>query len=69
MDKLILLDQNQVAQILGISPSTLEAWRCRGVGPIYRKIGRLCRYLQNDLDAYILGQDRRSTSDQGEADG
>jgi hypothetical protein len=29
----VLLDQKQLALILGVTEKTLEAWRCRGGGP------------------------------------
>ena len=59
----VLLDEKAAAAYLGgISPKTLQAWRVRGVGPVYRKIGSLCRYLQADLNAWIEGRARQSTA-------
>lgn len=57
-----LIDTPQAAEYLGIKPSTLEIWRVRGTGPIYKKIGRLVRYSADDLDAYLEAQTRSSTS-------
>lgn len=58
-----LLDTIQAAEYLGgIKPNTLEGWRVLGKGVPYIKIGRLVRYRLEDLDAYIEGQTRRSTS-------
>lgn len=34
-----LLTNRQVAELLGISPTTLEIWRCRGKGPAFVKYG------------------------------
>lgn len=48
-----MLDQNDVAALLKVSPSTLEYWRCRGGGPRYLKIGKLARYLESDVREYI----------------
>ena len=49
-----LLDQMEVAEILKISPRTLERWRWKkDGGPRYVKIGKLARYRASDVDAYI----------------
>ncbi len=62
-----LLNQGQAAAILGLRPKTLEIWRHRGGGPRFVKIGRLARYRPSDLDDYINGRVRTSTSDRGES--
>lgn len=49
-----LLDENAVANKLGVSPATLQAWRCTGrVYLPFIKVGRLVRYRQEDIDAFI----------------
>ena len=40
------------ARVLGVSPATLPAWRCRGQGPRYLKIGGRVVYLLPDLLAW-----------------
>ncbi len=60
---LVLLDQKQAAQLLGVSPKTMEAWRVRGFGPKFIKVGRLCRYLESSLLDFVHDQERRSTSE------
>ena len=62
---IVLMNEDQTAEYLGISPKTLQAWRFRGRGPIFRKIGRLCKYAETDLEAYIEGARRQSTRDTG----
>ncbi|MGA9665975.1 MAG: helix-turn-helix domain-containing protein [Gallionella sp.] len=58
-----LLTNEQAAEFLGgIRPNTLEGWRLKGVGPAFYKIGRLVRYDQADLEAYLESQKRSSTS-------
>ena len=58
-----LVTTSQAAEILGnLKPNTLEGWRIQGIGPRYRKIGRLVRYSIADLDAYLEAQTRTSTS-------
>ena len=48
-----LLDQNEVAVMLGVSPKKLEYWRWKKVGPKFLKVGRLARYRQADVESYI----------------
>lgn len=56
----------QAAEYLGgLKPNTLEGWRIQGIGPKYRKIGRLVRYRLEDLDAYLEANIRTSTSQAG----
>jgi hypothetical protein len=38
------LNENQAAEFLGVSVRTLQAWRVRGGGPRYCKIGRSVRF-------------------------
>lgn len=59
-----LINPTQAATLLGVRVSTLESWRLRGTGPIFRKIGRLCRYAESDLLAWVDAQMRTSTSQQ-----
>jgi hypothetical protein len=43
----------EAAEILSASPQTLRNWRHLGRGPIYRKKGRMVRYLLADLHAFM----------------
>ncbi len=56
------------AKHIGVKPGTLETWRWQGRGPKFLKIGSLVQYRQKDLDAYLEGQVRTSTSDPGAGD-
>src|SRR5262245_38424398 len=47
------LKENQAAKLLGVSPRTLQAWRLRGGGPPYLKIGRAVRYQRKVLVAFL----------------
>jgi len=52
-----LFTTHQAAEYLGLSPKTLETWRCRGDRPQPRSIklgAKAIRYRQSDLDAFIL---------------
>ena len=38
---------------LGLKVATLRAWRHRGKGPAFVRLGRAVRYLSNDLDEFL----------------
>ena len=48
----------QAAIFLGVSARTLQAWRVRGGGPPYVKIGRAVRYQRRALIKYQAAQHR-----------
>lgn len=48
-----LLNEKQVAQLLGLPVSTLQFFRRVRRGPVYIKLGRLVRYRRSDLDAWM----------------
>ena len=61
-----LLRQAEVANLLNISPRTLEAWRHRGGGPRYLFLTPRCvRYRLSDLLAWQKNAERQNTSDSG----
>jgi hypothetical protein len=60
-----LHDQEWAASIIGCKPKTLEAWRTRGGGPPFVRVGRLAKYRGSDLHAWIEQNVRRSTSEAG----
>jgi hypothetical protein len=42
------------ARYLDTAETTLADWRCKGVGPAFKKIGqRMVRYSRDDLDAFM----------------
>jgi hypothetical protein len=45
-------NEMQAAIFLGLSVRTLQAWRVRGGGPRYVKIGRAVRYQRRELVAF-----------------
>lgn len=53
----------EAAQLLDLSPRTLEKHRCGGTGPVYRKLGGRVVYTIADLRAWIEGSARQSTSE------
>ncbi len=49
-----LLTTEQAATKLGLSERTLEAWRFRGEGPPFLRVGpRRVAYSRNDLDSWL----------------
>jgi hypothetical protein len=52
------------ADYVGLSASTLEKFRLTGNGPVYAKAGpKIVIYHVEDLDTWLAGTRRRSTSD------
>ncbi|MFV8381060.1 helix-turn-helix transcriptional regulator [Corynebacterium hindlerae] len=50
---------DKAAEIIGISPGTLNNWRSRGDGPAYIKVGnRTVLYLISDLEAWLNAQQK-----------
>ncbi len=47
------LTEREVAELLGLSVATLRAWRHRGKGPRFLRLGRSVRYLPADLDDFV----------------
>lgn len=70
MDKPTALEQRgflcekDAASYLGSKPSTLRAWRVKGKGPRFYKLGGKVFYREGDLSAWIELQARNSTSQQ-----
>ena len=50
------------ALFLGVKPTTLQIWRCTKRYPLpYIKVGRLVRYRQSDLEAFLRGRTVEAT--------
>ncbi len=62
-----LLSTAEAAAVLGVPHRTLEGWRLRGTGPRFVRMPRAVRYRRSDLDAWVTGHLRSSTSDSGAA--
>jgi excisionase family DNA binding protein len=57
------LTESQAAARLGLKVATLRAWRHKGKGPAYVRLGRAVRYLMTDVDDFI--QSNRQIPRQG----
>ena len=53
----------EAAAYLNLSKSTLDKLRTAGTGPRYAKAGRIVVYARADLDAWLAGRVRQSTSE------
>jgi hypothetical protein len=53
-----LIDEVALSIRLGIARSTLQSWRYSGRGPKYLKIGRLIRYRNGDVEAFLRASTR-----------
>ena len=54
----------EAAAYIGLSPSTMAKMRMKGDGPAYSKAGqRIVVYAVADLDVYLAGRRRLSTSE------
>jgi excisionase family DNA binding protein len=62
------LTEREVAELLGLSVATLRAWRHRGKGPRFLRLGRSVRYLPADVDEFVRASavDTRSDSSSDE---
>jgi excisionase family DNA binding protein len=56
-----LLRTEEAAQSLDLKPTTLEAWRCRGGGPPFLKLGKAVRYRRADLENFMESRLRMNT--------
>ena len=57
-----LLDESEAGNYLKVGNRALQAWRLRGEGPKFIKVGRLVRYSVDDLDRYVESRRRQSTA-------
>jgi predicted DNA-binding transcriptional regulator AlpA len=64
-----LLNQKQAARLLGVSVRTLERHRVCGTGRRFCRIGRLVRYRQCDLEAWVAQSLRTSTAEEVQSRG
>lgn len=54
----VLIDENELSARTSIKATTLQKWRATGEGPPYVKLGRLCRYRWEDVEAWLKTRER-----------
>ena len=59
--------EKQEATRLSLSLRTLQAWRTRGDGPAYLKLGKAVRYNPLEVDRWLATRARQHTADPGQA--
>ena len=57
-----LLNEKQVAEMLGLKPATLRVWRATGRGPRYLKVGGSVRYDIDEVKDYLREMRRQPIS-------
>jgi predicted site-specific integrase-resolvase len=60
-----IFDTPAAAPLLGVTPGTLQVWRCQGKGPRFIKSGGRVIYRLRDINAYLDSRTRKSTADPG----
>lgn len=53
------LTPSQVSEKTGFAEKTLANWRSMNVGPPWRKIGRLVRYDEVEVERWMREQEKR----------
>ena len=52
-DEPLIMTGEQVAELLQVSPRTIEEWRQTNYGPPFRRVGRHVRYLRPEVLAWF----------------
>jgi excisionase family DNA binding protein len=52
-DEPLIMTGEQVAELLQVSPRTIEEWRQTHAGPPFRRAGRHVRYLRPEVLAWF----------------
>lgn len=61
----VLMTEGETADYLGLSCRTLQAWRVRGCGPKFVKVGRSVRYQLEEVKEFVSDNVHQSTSTLG----
>ena len=62
-DQLVLLTASDAAEVMHVSPKTLERWRLEGFGPRWIRAGRKPLYRLSDLIDWLDANTVNSTSE------
>lgn len=58
-----LLDERALAAYLGLTRRAVQAWRLRGGGPKFIKVGRSVRYRPADIEDWLSAREFENTSE------
>jgi predicted DNA-binding transcriptional regulator AlpA len=62
------ITEHEAAAILGLSVATLRAWRQRGIGPRFVKLGRRAvRYLPSEIQRFVVSNTVSPCADDSES--
>ncbi len=67
MDATTFLTQNEAAELLRLSPRTLERHRVAGTGPKFTKLGRRVVYRVSELETWATERTFASTAEAEQA--
>ncbi len=67
METTTFLTQNEAAELLRLSPRTLERHRVAGTGPKFTKLGRRVVYRFSELESWATERTFTSTAEADEA--
>ena len=54
LEAVVLINENEASRLLAISTRTLQAWRLKGIGPPFVRLGRAVRYQRGALVEWTL---------------
>ena len=54
--EICLLNEDQIADTLGVSVATIRRWRLYGKGPKFIKVGAAVRYERGDFESWLLSR-------------
>ena len=57
------LSQRELAERYDVCETTLERWRCQGIGPVFLRLPGCVRYRIEDVEAFEANSLRKSTSE------
>ena len=49
----LVVDEDDAAAQLGVSPRTMQRWRTEGRGPSFVRLGKLTKYRPGDLEEFV----------------
>lgn len=61
-----LLDEHQAASLMALSVRTLQAWRTRGEGPQFIRLGRAVRYRRSHIVVWLDARVMASTQERSQ---